>query len=688
MRTSHSWLGAGLLVSLLLSSPALGSADDLFPSFDVSVAAQGLEQPDGLALHPVSGELYVSEEAAGRISVIRDGRAIPVVSSTFPVGGEVPDYLITAERPRSAWLEGRLLSPEGIAFGPDNRLYVVEDTPRGRLLSFETDASGRYPQAQLVPVPELGEPYAWESLCFGKDGQLFLAGSSFEGSQTWGYSCVLARDTTQTWWMADYGPLASFSALALMEDEQVLVAGDESVGSLTWWDLEKHREIQTLNKSLGVLEGLCVLPDGSVVAAVEQSESGGRLLRINPASGAVTEIASGLGSLESVICDRRTGKLYVSEDSTGRVLCFTPRSPIPAGRELLAAIRRSGEARRGQPSRETPAFLKQFMSKVGVDIVDEGDSANGSPTGNKNQPVSMEELGKRIPLVAGRVRVADMPGHPDPIVEVNFLSLFPNQVINSGNNPMPSLCFFSARHRSGKVDRTQSLGGIKGRRISPDGRWSDLGAEALMMAPLSTCSAVENANGVTVVVTFLGLDKFNDCFLTMNYGRTNDAYFATSGEDLHVAQASFSEQGHDGQETLNFAMTGVRTRSMEDATWMRIHPQANWTLLTPGFDTWISRRCIAVMPELVAKMRRYNHYVIDALLADVPGEPPGDITRKTEIKSAPQAKIEQPSEQAPRKDLIPVADLRIAPPADDADLSLTNILLSRIVQAWDKGWEN
>lgn len=685
-----STLKATLLIVLagcLSHSRALAD-EEAFPEFEQSVYAEGLEQPDGLAINPLSGELYVSEESAGRICVIRNGRPKPVVTDGFRVRGEVPASLLSAERPSSFWLGGQLKSPEGIAFGPDNHLYVVEDSAHGRLLRFEGgDAEGRFTNAQLVPIPELGEPYAWEGICFAPDGRLFLAGSSIENSTTWGYSCVLARDATQTWWMVDYGPLASFSAVTLAENDNVLVVGDESVGSLTWWDIEKHAEIQTLTKSLGAIEGLCVLPDGSLVVAVEHASDGGRLVRVNPATGGTTEIASGLGTIETVICDPRTGKLFVSEDSTGRILCFTPRAPISATSKLLSVTRRSGEARHGQTARETPPFLKQFMGSVGVDIVDEDGEPSAGSANAKNRQVTMEELGKRIPMVAGRVTVQSMPGHSDPVEEINFLSLYPNQITGVEKQPVPSLCFFSARHKSGKVDRTHSMGAVQARRIGPDGRNSNIGAESFMMAPLSTCSAVENENGVTVVVTFLGLENFDDYFLTLNYGRTNEAFLATSGKDFHVARADFSERGKDGSEVFNFAMTGVRVRRMEEATWMRLQPQANWTLLTPGFDAWVSRRSIAVMPELVAKFRRYNHYVIDALLADVPGDPPGTMTQKVDAEPPPQAKsTERKEATSPAAVMPPVADLRIASPREDDDVSFTNILLSRIAQAWDKGW--
>lgn len=674
------------LIGLACSSAVIAAEPGEFPSFTVTTLVQGLQQPDGLAIHPTSGELYVSEESAGRISVIRGGQAVPVIQGHFAVKDDHAPAT-TGKTARATQPTTQLASPEGIAFGPDQRLYVVEDSPRGRLLQFAPNAAGNYDQALSLAIPELGENYAWESICFDRAGSLFLAGSSYEGSRTWGYSCVLSRDATQGWWMVDYGPLASFSALAVSEDEPVLIAGDESVGGLTWWDIDLRRELQTQTHELGNIEGLCPLPDGSLAVALEHSDHGGRVVRVDPASGALSVLAENLGTLESIVYDRRTGRLLVTEDSTGRILCLTPDHAIPVSHTLLKVARRSSEAQRGLPPRETPEFLRKFMRNVGVELVDQEPSSLLPPEPGQTTAMTLEELGRHIPLVAGRVTVDDMPEVDDPITEVSFLSLFPNQISQIGGSTMPSLCLFAAKHRSGRVSHSESMGGITAGKFNAGQAFEKLPQDSLFMIPLATCSAVQNSNGVTVVLTFLGLNKFEDCFLTINYGRSNDAYFATSGEKLHVAKATFTERARNGQETHNFAMTGVRPRRVEEATWLRLNPQANWTLLSPGIDTWISRRTLAVMPDLVAKMRRYNHYIVDTLLADgpLPVSTPGMADQENEEKHRPVTPTQQ-AEQSPTEKLTPIADLRISSPHDEDNQTLTNIILSQIVRVWNKGW--
>lgn len=676
------------------------------PQFDRQVVASGLQSPDGLAIHPTSGELYVSEETGGRISVVRNGRVEPVIGPRITVAADLPAWMVTTERPGSHWTSGTLASPEGITFGPDGTLYVVEDTARGRVLAFEPSAAGRYTTARVMPIPDLGEPYAWESICMDHDGRLFLAGSSHEAGTGWSSSCVLSRDTTQGWWMVDFGPFASFSAVALAGAEDVLVAGDEAVGGLTWWDLKRRQEIQTLSQSLGAIEGLAVLSDGSLVVAQETTvneagtgTAGGRLLRVDPASGAHSVIAEGLGTLESVVCDLKSGKIYAAEDSSGRILCFTPRQPLPPRQELLQVARRSGEARRGLPPRQTPDFLKHFMRQVGVELVEQSERADRAPDGGSAPasgipPLTLEELGQHIPLVAGRVEVEALADVEDPITEVSFINLFPNQIAQSEKRAIPSICLFAAKHRSGKVDRSQILGGYQARKVSPDGAAEIVSPEALMMLPLTTCSAVESDNGVTVAMTFLGLDRLEDCFLTLNYGRRNDAYFAVSDDKLKVARATFAERHADGREVVNFAMTGIRPRRVEDATWLPLRAQAGWSLLSPSMETWVSRWALAQMPDLVAKMRRFNREALDALLAADEEAARGGIVARPEkagdSRTVPESadiekKDDNRASNQPKAWHPPLAYFDFPPAEREQDQLLTNLILSRIVQAWNNG---
>ncbi|HMP77410.1 MAG TPA: hypothetical protein PKE12_14030 [Kiritimatiellia bacterium] len=681
-----------------------------FPAFSMSVVAQGLQDPDGLAIHPASGELYVSEEGAGRISVIRGGRAVPVIGPEIRVAGAVPVWLLSETRPESYWRTPRLRSPEGICFSPEGALLVVEDTPGGRVLAFEPDADGRFGAATVVPIPNLGDAYAWESISADAQGRLYLAGSSHEGALGWGASCVMIRETDGAWWMADYSPLASFSAVAVSGGSDVLVVGDESVNGVTWWDVARQREIQTFTHDLKSIEGLTMLPDGSLaiaqesVAATGAGPAGGRLVRLDPASGRSVVIASGLGTIESVVFDERTGRLYVTEDSTGRILAFTPDAPWgPARFALLETARRGGEARRGLPPRATPDFLKQFMKEVGVDLTDSGVPSSAVPGGEVAEksgipPLTLEELGRRIPLVAGRLKVEELEGVDDPVVEISFINLFPGQMVKTDGRELPGLCLYTARHRSGRVVRSELVEGLQSRKLSMHSARPVIRPHAMMVLPLATCTAVESENGVTVSMTFLGLERFPDSFLTLNYGRQNDAYFSVAGEQLRVAKATFSEKQLDGREIVNFAMTGVRPRRAEDAVWLKLHVEPRWSLLSPAVEPWVPRWSLANMPELVARMRKFNQDVIDGLLAaeDEAG-PDSVVERKTDAPDAEPAQPNVtggPASYEPGRALLrpgfvepPLARIQFAPPSlSEEEQLLTNLILSRIVQAWKDGY--
>ena len=699
---------AGVLSGGVASASLPGDAAASDPlSFQQQVVVGGLQDPDGLALHPATGELYVSEEGAGRISVIRAGAAVPVIGPELRVAGPIPAWLLSETRPESFWRTPRLRNPEGLCFTPDGALLVVEDTPGGRVLAFEPDDAGRYGAATVVPIPNLGDAYAWESISADAEGRLFLAGSSHEGAMGWGASCVIIRETDGTWWMADYSPLASFSAVAISGGSDVLVVGDESVNGVTWWDVARQREIQTLTHDLKAVEGLAVLPDGSLAVAQEKVEAsgagpaGGRLVRVDPVTGRSTVIAAGLGAIESVVCDERTGRLFVTEDSTGRILAYTPSAHWGEARlALLDVTRRSGEARRGLPPRSAPEFLKQFMKEVGVDLRDaDAPAAPGTENAQKSAipPLTLEELGRRIPLVAGRLKVEELEGVDDPVVEISFINLYPGRMVQADGRSLPGLCMYAARHRSGRVVRSEMVEGLQSRKIGFHDPRPVISPDAMMMLPLATCTAVESENGVTVSMTFLGLERFPDSFLTLNYGRENNAYFSVAGDQLRVAKASFSEKLVDGREVVNFAMTGVRPRRAEDAIWLKLHVEPRWSLLSPAVEPWVPRWSLANMPELVSRMRKFTQDVIDGLLATeaaagdesaVGAGEPGDAS------GADRPNVSgQPAPYAPgRAGLLsgaaepPLARIQFAPPPlSEEEQLLTNLILTRIVQAWSSG---
>ena len=685
------WGASQLIIGLACCGLDLGAAADEAPTYVQSVLATGLASPSGIALQPGSGDVFVSESAAARIAILRDGRAQPVVT-TFTVDTNLPPGLVTADRPRADWLAGRLAQPRALAFAGDGALYVLEGRTDGRVLQFQPDPDGRYTRARVVPVPLQDEPYVWSGLAVAADGRLFLSGATQARVAGAGSSCVLACQGSNDWWAVDHGALARFTAVAVSTEEDMLITGDAAVGGLTWWDAGRRRELQTWHRDLGSLDCVCVLTDGAL--AVGQSRpadvdgpASGRVLRVDPASGAVQVLADGLGAVAAMTGDERTGRVLVADQEGGRVLALTAANPGGPRMNLLKTARRSGEARLGLAPRHSPDFLRSFLHEVGVQLVDRDSEKTGAP-----HQMTLEELGQRIPLVAGRVKVGAMPGVADPVTELSFINLFPNQVTVSGQRPAPSLCLFAARRQSGRVERSQPLTGFHANRRAPSGDWTTLSRDAMLMIPLTTCSAVENENGMTVVMSFIGLDRFGDSFLTVNYGRSNAASYAVAGAQLTVAPASISERAADGAEVVHFAMAGVRPHRTEDASWLRIGARAHWSVVSPGHDIWISRWTRTHLPAMVDRLRAFNREVL-ASCSELPT--PGEAIathvaappRPEPADARPPVGRPEPNQQAERRGRgvsPPVAAIRFPKPdpAATEENCLTNLLITRLTEAW------
>lgn len=99
-----------VLTTILICTLALCSlnsnADDVKPE----TVVDGLNNPCGVAIHPKTGAIYVSDSGAGKICRIENGKAVPVITD-FPIDvyGKGPKYNI---------------GPLGLAFLDENHLLV------------------------------------------------------------------------------------------------------------------------------------------------------------------------------------------------------------------------------------------------------------------------------------------------------------------------------------------------------------------------------------------------------------------------------------------------------------------------------------------------------------------------------------------------------------------------------------
>ena len=204
------------LFFFFFADPAVSNPPPVEVIQRTTVLAQGLRGPDGIAMQVDSGGLYVAMEEANAIVRIQpDGSRKVVYDNSTPIF-ELDDKGNAKKR------AGGLRSPEGLALDKDGILYVVEDVPGGRLISFNTrERSWRGSRGNVIPFPVENSRFAWEAVDVGPAGELLIAGSTMESfiqdagqegmlGLFWG--AVLYRDAEGNWWMPLHLPMVSYSA--------------------------------------------------------------------------------------------------------------------------------------------------------------------------------------------------------------------------------------------------------------------------------------------------------------------------------------------------------------------------------------------------------------------------------------------------------------------------------------------
>lgn len=272
------------------------------PGYSVRVFSKDLHAPDGMAFD-MGGAVCVVEESAGRLT------------------------RIDADGKKTTLADG-LRSPEGVALGPDGSLYVAEDAANGRLLRVRP-GGGLDVLAEGLDAPE-GVLVVGETLYY-TESTLQLVGNLFDGrTRVSALSLLDGADNTPRV-IADVGAPLSFTELVADGAGGLLVANETAGGliraAVMALDLESGA-VQIHTSGLINPEGLCATPgpDGPFPLYVTEEDidgnKHGRLVRLDE-EGEVTIVATGFGTLEDVLVDA-AGRIYVSEDSTGRILLLTP----------------------------------------------------------------------------------------------------------------------------------------------------------------------------------------------------------------------------------------------------------------------------------------------------------------------------------------------------------------------------
>ena len=222
----------------------------------------------------------------------------------------------------------------------------------------------------------------------------------------------------------------------------------------------------------------------------------------------------------------------------------------------MRQIVRSVEGMMGLPT-EAPAFLNNFFEKL-------QDAAKGIlPEEDATHAVSfnLSDIAGKMPIVAGRVRAAvEVEGaEEDPIEQVEFFLLFPSKVVMTETAVSPSLSFFSARRKSGKVEQTKPVfeGEVGVYRFSGTNMSKVASAPGGLHVPVVVCGMDQADGGIYVNLSFLGAGIYGDYYLTLFQGpREQKAKLmvksASAVSGTITYEASFMEEatiaGMDGEK--------------------------------------------------------------------------------------------------------------------------------------------
>lgn len=535
--------------------PAVRAQQD---ALTVRPLAEGLQRPHGVAIHPQTGDIYVSERGSGRIVVLRNGRPEPALAPGWTVSEDLPRWAISDSMPLSAWMSPALNQPGPIAFSTNGTLFVAEQTPQGRILEFRPDAQGLYTQAIAVPVPWLDQEFQWRDLQVDALNRLFIAGADEVGSDFMKFGSALVRETNGDWWVIDFGPFANFGPFALSAREDVMVLGDRNRGKLSWWEVHRHIMLGGVPDSTGraELQALALYPDGAFIIGQLDAPGQAVLKRLDPFNFQQTTLATGFRSIGDIAMDRPNARYYVTDPEAGKVLECTLPASVRFNEVAMRQIVRGVDGMMGV-TEEAPAFLGNFFEQLqsaAQDLLPE-DSTH-------TIQFNLSDIAGKMPIVAGRIRAAvEVAGaEEDPIEQVEFFLLFPSKVVMTDVAVSPSMSFFSARRKSGKVEQTKPLfqGDVGVYRLSGTNVSRVASAPGGLHIPIVVCGLDEADGGIYVNLSFLGAGIYGDYYLTLFQGpREQTAKLVvkspTSESGNITYEASFMDEatieGMDGSVT-------------------------------------------------------------------------------------------------------------------------------------------
>ena len=486
----------------------------------VRAIAEGLQQPTGVAIHPQSGDIYVTEAASGRVLRIPAGGGAPVgaLVNGWSVSHVIPRWAVTEQVTQEMWMKEELDHPGAIAISSNGTIFVAEQKANGRLLSFAPEEDGTYLTARPEPVPWLEQEFQWRALYVDSGDRLYVAGTDEIGNEFMKFGSTLMREADGDWWVLDHGPFAQFNTFAVSDREDFMVLGDQRQGTLSWWGLNSHIMLggspSTTDRD-HVLKALAFYPDGHFLLGIQKRNGSGAALRkMDIYTQQQTDVATGFQSIGGIATDRKNDRYIVTDPLAGKVfVCeFNPKLPFNEG--VVRQVVRAGAGVAGIGVAEAPAFLNTFIERLQTaaqDIID--------TDATHSIDFNISDLAGKIPIVAGRVQtvIEILDVEEDPIDTIEFFLLFPSRMVMTDNALSPSLSFVSIKRKSGALEQTRPIfeGEVVAHRISGTHISRIASAEGGLQIPVVTCGLTEEDNSIRVNLAFLGCGVYKDCFLEL-----------------------------------------------------------------------------------------------------------------------------------------------------------------------------
>jgi hypothetical protein len=516
--------------------PELAELEPLQIFQQTTAIAEGLRSLDGLALDEETGDIYVSEESAATIVRIKPDGTRKVMFDR-----QTPLY------ERKGLFKKRvqgLRSPEGLALDKKGNLYVVEDIPGGRLLAYKLVDQSANPRAYgvVVPIPLENSSIAWESVAVGPLGELLLAGSTVESfsqhkNQEGLFSgTLLYRDVDENWWMPMHDTLTSYSAVSFSRNGKVAFFACEITGDVGCLDLQSHTlRTYHADRVFKSPEGLCVLPDGSVLVA----EEAGKVYRVDPLTDRIQFLYDNQHTIESLQWDAANHRLLLTDDQQGSVHALQLKTGLDFG--LSAKPLRSilFEAK-STPVEMIPDTCPEYLARV---LKIGGYDPDGNDAG-----LIFEEFARHYCLIsidADAMLLSSAQPVEDSIKRIQLVMVAPYLMGIQTGQLLWSASVFAAVKESGDVLRTQLIprqvfgGDLMERSCTPVG-----GQTVAVPMPFS---ARVNADGIASV-NFMGMGVTPDFYLILNTVEPDDSYMvviqAGSVQQYALHLPPYSDRSH------------------------------------------------------------------------------------------------------------------------------------------------